>query len=112
MHLISSSEGFALYQKCLEIERAAKSEAEEARRRKKEAIEHDREGRKEGREKKDKEKDRGSFEIETGEQAENANDLASLLFKEKLPEQSQPMMTLEDDALGSHTKKIMRYIRS
>jgi hypothetical protein len=31
MHLISSSEGFALYQKCLEIERAAKSAAEERR---------------------------------------------------------------------------------
>jgi hypothetical protein len=45
MHLISSSEGFALYQRCLEIERAAKNAAEERRATAATDNHHDKEGK-------------------------------------------------------------------
>lgn len=129
MHLISSSEGFALYQKCLEIERAAKSAAEDRKLARKKDVREDveREKEKEGwkdklrplegklwKETKGKEKDKDKYQEER-ERAAKLNQEAipedSMMLEEHLNDSTyaRDLTIGEDQVLDSTTKKkIMR----
>lgn len=125
MHLISSSEGFALYQKCMEIERAAKiayEERQNARKKETKEEQHEKEGwkdklllegklaigRKEG---KGKEKEKDERDPVKATPTELLDD--GLLLEERLHEKTtRELLHIETDQELDNTtkKKIMRYL--